>query len=389
MRPPSGCTTTALTIVVESAYRPEQGKWEAATLVSRPGEEGGNPHVAIDANGDSLVIWRGEDEGHERVRGAYRTAGGSWSQPVDISSEGEQVESLRAAVDPNGNAIAVWSGSSGEVGGWGIVHAAFKPAAGGWEEPVELSSEGGNGSPSDVVFDTGGDAAVVWDRWDGVTDLIQAAYKPAGEEWEPAVDLSEEGKQGSDAVVVLDAAGDATAADGDATAIWESAEPVSCPEGDKPPCWSYAVQAAGFDPGGIPEVTVEAPTEGTTGEPLEVSTPTENLYSPVIEFGDGESVDGTEATHTYEDPGEYKVVAGGAEELGYRGTATRTITIRGPGEEPGPERIRRRRIGRRLPARRPAIRPAADPITVTKRLFVHQCACREGSCRPAAAANGT
>jgi hypothetical protein len=323
--------------VVESAYRPEQGEWGAATLVSQPEEEGGNPHVAIDAKGDALVIWRGEDEGQDRVRAAYRSTGGSWSEPVDVSAEGERVESLRAAVDPDGNAIAAWSGSDGEVGGWGIVHAAYRPAAGEWEEPVELSSEGGNGFPSDLVFDTAGDAAVVWERWDGVANTVQAAYKPAGEEWEPAVDLSEEGKQGMDAVVVLDAPGDETAADGDATAIWVSAEAVNCPEGGQPPCYAYEVQAAGYDPDGIPEVTVEAPTEGTTGEPVEVSTPTENLYSPVIEFGDGESVAGTAGTHSYEDPGEYEVVAAGAEELGYRGTASRTITIRRSGEGPDPE----------------------------------------------------
>lgn len=323
--------------VVESAYRPEQGEWENAALVSQPGEEGGNPHVAIDGKGDALVIWRGHDEGQERVRAAYRPVGGSWSEPVDVSAEGEQVESLRAAVDPEGNAIAVWSGNSGEAGGWGIVHAAYRRAAGEWEEPVGLSTEGGNGFPSDVVFDTGGDAAVVWERWDGLANLVQAAYKPAGEEWEPTVDLSEEGKQGMDAVVVLDAPGDETAADGDATAIWVSAETVSCPEGVEPPCQSYEVQAAGYDPDGVPELTVEAPAEGTTGEPVEVSTPTENLYSPVIEFGDGESVAGTAATHTYEEPGEYEVVAGGAEELGYRGTAARTIAIRRPGEGPSPE----------------------------------------------------
>ena len=204
-------------------------------------------------------------------------------------------------------------------------------------ESRSLSSEGGNGFPSDVVFDTGGNAALVWGRWDGVANLVQAAYKPAGEEWEPAVDLSQEGKQGMDAVIVLDAPGNESAADGDATAVWVSAESVNCPEGAAPPCYAYEVQAAGYDPDGIPEVTVEAPAEGTTGEPVEVSTPTEDLYSPEIEFGDGESVAGTAGTHCYDEPGEYEVVAAGAEELGYRGTATRTITIRDSGEGPPDE----------------------------------------------------
>lgn len=316
--------------VVESAYRPEAGEWESPTLVSQPGEEGGNPHVALDAKGDSLVVWRGEDEGDEFVRAAYRPLGGSWGQPADVSSPGgEQVEALRDAVDPEGNAIVAWSGD-------GIAHAAFKPVAGSWEEPVELSADGGNSFPSDVVFDTSGNAALVWERSDGSSNLVQAAYKPAGEEWEPAIDLSEEGKQGMDAVIVLDAPGDASAADGHATAVWVSEESHPC-GGKGGTCPTDTVQAAGYDPDGAPVVDIEVPATATVGEPVEVSTPTEDLFAPLIEFGDGESVADTEASHKYEEAGEYQVTVGGAEVLGYRSSTQRTITILPAGSPSEPE----------------------------------------------------
>jgi PKD domain-containing protein len=323
--------------VVESAYRPEQGEWGEPTLVSEPGEEGGNPHVAVDGKGDSLVVWRGEDEGHEFVRAAYRSAGGSWSEPENVSTEGEQVQSLRAALDPEGNAIVAWSGNGGEEGEHDIVRAAFRPVESEWEEPVDLSADGGNGFPSDVVFNQSGDAAIVWQRWDGATNLVQAAYRPAGEEWEEPVDLSEEGKQGMNSTVVLDAPGSATVADGDATAIWVSAEPVTCSPGEEAPCFSYVVQAAGYNPDGLPVVEVEAPEEAVVGAPVEVSTPTEGLYSPQIEFGDGTKVAGAEATHVYEEPGEYTVRAVGAEELGYQVSAEQTIRVLGDGDEGEPD----------------------------------------------------
>jgi hypothetical protein len=313
--------------VVESSYRPEQGEWGEATLVSAPGEEGGNPHVAIDAQGDSLVVWRGEDEGETRLRAAYRPAGGEWGEAVDVSAAGEQIESPRAAVDPQGNAIAVWSGSSGELGGYDIAHASFKPVGGEWEEPVALSAEGGNAFPSDVVFDESGNAAVIWERWDGTTNLVQVAYRPADEEWEPAVDLSEAGKQGMDARVVLDAPGSTNVADGDATAVWVSAASVPCPEEEAGPCSSYVVQAAGYDPDGLPEVELEAPLEGVVGEEVEIATPTAGLYAPTLEFGDGEGVAATAALHVYDAAGEYELTAAGAEELGYRASARRTIKI--------------------------------------------------------------
>ena len=326
--------------VVESAYKPERGKWESPTLVSQPGEEGGNPHVALDALGDSLVVWRGEDEGQEFVRAAYRPKGGSWGAATDVSSPGEHVEALRDALDPQGNAIVAWSGDMGKAGEYGIAHAAFKPAGGEWQAPAELSADGGNSFPSDVVFDTSGNAALVWQRWDGSSNVVQAAYRPAGEEWEAAVDLSAEGKQAMDAVAVLDAPGDATAADGDATAVWVSEEAVAC-EGNGGSCDSDVVQAAGYDPEGMPEVELEVPAGGTVGEPVEISTPTEGLFAPLLEFGDGKSVAGTEASHVYEKAGEYEVTLAGAEVLGYRSSVRETIAI-GPAEpagepEPDPE----------------------------------------------------
>jgi hypothetical protein len=312
--------------VVEAAYRPEGGEWESPTLVSKPGESAGNPHVALDADGDSLVAWRGEDAGKEYVRAAYRSVGEPWGQPENVSSEGEQVQSVRAAVDPDGNAIVAWAGDIPKEGGHEIAHAAYRSAGGEWETPTELSADGGNSFPSDVVFDTSGNASVVWQRWDGLSNVVQAAYRPAGEEWEAAVDLSEEGKQGMDAVVVLDAPGDATAADGDATAVWVSAEDVPCSDEDSS-CYSDTVQAAGYDPDGAPAVELEVPTTGTVGEPVEISTPTEGLFVPLIEFGDGGSVADTEATHEYDEPGEYEVTFGAAEVLGYRSSTQRTITI--------------------------------------------------------------
>lgn len=240
---------------------------------------------------------------------------------------------MRDALDPDGNAIVAWAGDIPKEGGHEIAHAAYKPAGGAWEAPTDLSVDGGNAFPSDVVFDTSGNASVVWERFDGSSNVVQAAYRPAGEEWEDAVDLSEEGKQGMDAVVVLDAPGDATVADGDATAVWVSEEGIPC-SGEKPPCHIDTVQAAGYDPNGAPVVELEVPLTGTVGEPVEISTPTEDVFAPLIEFGDGEGVADTKATHEYEEPGEYEVTFGAAEVLGYRASTKRTITILPAGPEP-------------------------------------------------------
>jgi hypothetical protein len=319
--------------VVKSAYLPAGGEWEAPTLVSQAGEEGGDPQIALDAAGDTLVAWRGEDDGTEYVRTATRPAGGSWEAPTDASSPGEEVQSIRDAVDPDGDAIVAWAGDGRQIGEYDNVHAAFRPSGGTWETPEDLSTAAGNGFPQDLAFDQSGNAAIVSEReaTDASSWVIEAAYRPAGAPWEAGVELSTPGDFSSDPAVVLDAPGDATAADGDATAVWVTETRHICPEPRGPfkeeECGTDAVDAAGYDPEGLAEVELEVPPTAEVGEPVAISMSREGLFAPRIAFGDGSSAGAAEATHTYDEPGEYEVSGSGAEVLGYMASSQRTITV--------------------------------------------------------------
>jgi hypothetical protein len=319
--------------VVESAFRPAGGGWESPTLVSQPGEEGGDPQIALDAAGDTLVAWRGEDAGTEYVRTATRPAGGSWEAPTDASSAGEEVQSIEDAVDPDGDAIVAWSGDGRQVGEYGRSRAAFRPSGGAWETPEELSAPEGNGFPQDLVFDQSGNAAIVSEReaTDASSWVVEAAYRPAGGPWEPGVELSTPGDFSSDPAVVLDAPGDGTAADGDATAVWVTETRHVCSEPRGPfkeeECGTEAVEAAGYDPEGVADVELEAPPTAEVGEPLAISMSRAGLFAPVIDFGDGGIAVTARATHTYEAAGEYEVSGSGAEVLGYAASSSRTIKV--------------------------------------------------------------
>jgi PKD domain len=265
------------------------------------------------------------------VRAAYKPAGGEWQAPVDVSTPGEEAQFPRVALDADGDALVLWGGSTGELGAHAVVQAAYRPAGGSWEAPTDISEDGGNAFPSDVAFDADGNAAVVWTRSNVTHSIVQAAYKPAGQSWEAPTDLSEEGKDAMDAVVVLGAPGISSAAKGVATALWTSAEgEKSC--GKESACFSYTVQAAGYDGFEAPSETLEVPEEAVVGAPVEISVPPENIWSPKIEFGDGASASGTSATHTYAAPGEYTVTFSGTEVLGYESRAQRAIVV-GTGEE--------------------------------------------------------
>jgi hypothetical protein len=341
------------TFVVQSAYRPAGGSWETPTDLSQSGEEGGDPQIALDAHGDAMVVWDGHPSEYEDVaRMAYRPVGGGWQAPVDISDEGEQIQALQVAFDAQGDAMVVWAGSTREAGGYDIARAAYRPVGGAWEAPTSLSEDGGNAYPSDLVFDAAGNVAVLWQRDNGTSNILQADYRPAGGVWQTPTNLSKDGSNATDAVLVLDAPGDETAADGDATAVWVAGNDDGACDERLRCVGSYLVQAAGYDTDEAPvEEGLEVPATGSVGTPVEVSVPTTDVWSPLLEFGDGTSTsgatsmaragdrsshstttpEGTRTVHTYSQPGRYSVTFSGTEVLGYRTSAHRTILI-GPAD---------------------------------------------------------
>ncbi len=319
-------------LIARTAYRPAGEGWGAPTALSAGGEEGGDPAVALDAAGDAVAIW-GSSEGYDStVRGSYRPKGGEWQPPVRISLAGESAQARQVALDGRGDALVAWAGSTSKTGSYDRVKASFRPAGGSWGEPVVLSQDGGNAFPDDVAFDEEGDAVLVWQREGGSDEIVQAAYRPAGGAWLEPTSLSEEGEQSVDAAVVLNAPGEATAAEGAATVVWTSGETTECGEPKRPKCEPesrYTVQASGYDP--APAQELQGPATGVVGAPVAFSAQPLDVFSPLLEFGDGTSIEGFDGTHTYTQPGRYTVSFASTEVLGYRSSTQRSITIAAAG----------------------------------------------------------
>ncbi|MGN6373153.1 MAG: PKD domain-containing protein [Solirubrobacteraceae bacterium] len=311
--------------VDEAVYRAVGHDWGARLVISEEGEGSGDPEIALSPAGDAIAVWKGHSSGGEAVRAAYRPAGQEWQLPTNVSKVGIQAESLHVALDGHGDALLAWGGTHG-AGGYELAQASYRPAGGEWEEPMELSQEGQNAFPSDLVFDKRGNAAVVWERSNGSDNIAQADYMPAGGSWQPPSDVSEDGAEASDAVLVLDAPGSATAADGDATIVWTSSEGGCAPLLECPEPATYRIQAAGYD-SIDPTEPLEAPTLAEVGKPVAFSAPTLDVWSPLLSFGDGDKAAATSATHTYSAPGEYTVSFSNTEVLGYPRRMQRTILI--------------------------------------------------------------
>ena len=207
-----------------SMARPFGGQWSALSPVSGAGDSDvRSPHVAVDPHGNAVAVWSAysQDATSYVVRASSRPAGGAWSNPVALSDGGVFDNGQEVAIDAQGNATAIWTSGSAIPEDGLIVWSASRPSGGDWSEPVVLSEGTVNSSPR-MAVDPQGTVTAVWlgtaphVSGSGVVTVVRSKSRPAGGAWSAdAVALSSDDGTAS-------AAGPQVAVDaqGNATAVW-------------------------------------------------------------------------------------------------------------------------------------------------------------------------
>ena len=152
--------------------------------LSLPGRNADAPAVAIDQTGRAVVVWQRFSEfGHWVVQGATRGADGIIASLGNLSDTSSDDEAPQVAVDPAGDAVAVWQQDDHQRNIVSI-QAAARSAGGGLVSLGELSVPGQSGEQDDespqVALDRAGDAFAVWEHFDGTNFVVQSAVRPAG-----------------------------------------------------------------------------------------------------------------------------------------------------------------------------------------------------------------
>jgi hypothetical protein len=169
--------------------------------VNLPGVKKGaeSPQVAVDSQGNATAIWRRWSGEKLIVESAVRRVGRGWSVPVNLEVDAgggyETSQSPQVAVDPEGNATAVWERRLG--GRTFVIQSATRSTGGSWSEPVTISNKGRLNYRPRVVVDSEGNATAVWLWSIGESSVIQSATRPAGGSWSAPVDISAMGQAAS------------------------------------------------------------------------------------------------------------------------------------------------------------------------------------------------
>jgi len=174
--------------VYKSEYH--NGAWthpaDLADNISPDGTDAFTPQVAMDDNGNAIIVWQQKDNsGYQQIyKAEYRN--GTWTYPADLtdklSTDGTGAFAPRAAMDDNGNAVIVWTQYDGSANyNYQIYKAEYRNGA--WTLPADLtdniSPDGTDASVSRVAMDDNGNAIIVWQQKDnsGYQQIYKAEYR--------------------------------------------------------------------------------------------------------------------------------------------------------------------------------------------------------------------
>jgi hypothetical protein len=150
------------------------GVWTTPAVLSTGGQ-GWEASAALDGNGNSLALWD-ERTNSDHLWSRSKTLGGTWGSVAQVSRALQTTSVLPAVrITPAGFATAVWTDADG-------VWTADRPPASNWS-PAQLLIPGAL-API-FVMDSHGDAAVVWTEGGATAprSTVMAVLRHAGETW--------------------------------------------------------------------------------------------------------------------------------------------------------------------------------------------------------------
>ncbi len=176
------------------------GEWGPNVKVNDGNGNTFYPSIAVDPNGNACAVW--EDRGsvttsHTSSYGdiyfSYRPSGGNWSTNEKINNTPGQYYGQDIAIDPSGNMYIVWldNGTLSDPNYLPVynIYFSYKSSGGSWNTDVIASSSTSYLSRPRIKVDHSGNAYVIWSKssYNGNTDDIYFSYRPSGSSWNTSV----------------------------------------------------------------------------------------------------------------------------------------------------------------------------------------------------------
>jgi PKD domain len=297
--------------IIQTVHRPAGGSFTSPAQVSASGEDAGLAEIGVDAAGNAIASWLRNDGPDTIVQAAIKAPGGAFAPLPDLSPAGASADRPVLDVAASGAATVVWRlvGLTNS-----FLQSSTRPAGGAFAPPVNVNS--GKDAPQlqEVSVSEEGDAIVVWSGENGPDEIVRAAVRPAGANAYGAP------------VAISQSSGDlfhpksSMDAGGDATVLWIRNNGSH-----------NIVQWAGYDADPPQLNQVSIPGTAKVGDTVPFSASASDVWpvgKPSFDFGDGGQADGNPVSHVYAAPGSYRVKATVADALGRTATSFGTILVK-------------------------------------------------------------
>jgi hypothetical protein len=165
-------------IQVQAVARAATGELSEVQTLSPPGQHAQHARVAVDAAGNAVFVWSRPDGTDQRVQLRARSAAGVLSPVQTLSAAGTDAWNPEVAVDADGNAIVVWERVIDTVDPWaGRVQARSRSAAGTLDTVRTLAASAESGMGPVVAANPDGDVIF---GWSALGDTNWAAFAAPG-----------------------------------------------------------------------------------------------------------------------------------------------------------------------------------------------------------------
>ncbi|MEJ2329523.1 MAG: hypothetical protein P8Z33_06590 [Gammaproteobacteria bacterium] len=194
------------------------GRWGTEEIIESRIFDAAQPWIAADSGGNAVAVWTHDDrDGPRNILANWYETGSDWQVEEQIDDKfGNILSPPRIAADNNGNALAVWGKSDGEIS----VYSNRYTAIDGWGTEETIESGDGAAYGPEIAMDSEGNAVAIWsqDDSDGVFSIYANRYI-AGQGWqtEEQIESGSGTTRHDDDSVYLDVDMDAT---GNAIAVW-------------------------------------------------------------------------------------------------------------------------------------------------------------------------
>ncbi|WP_280796701.1 hypothetical protein [Aurantimicrobium minutum] len=194
--------------IVQTANKPAGGSWTTPTNLSTLGQESGSPRIVTDATGNTTAIWITYGTfGGGSVMASSTTLNGNWATPTVLASSPQGVEQPGLGVDASGNVTAIWLWSNPSY--QAALQSSVSTTFGSWSSTVTVTTD--PVAELQLYIDANGNASIIWTSWSGGS-IIKSSYRPFAGSWETPVNVSTLNSVGlSTPQIVMDSFGNRTA----------------------------------------------------------------------------------------------------------------------------------------------------------------------------------